>query len=41
MFKNLDFVVREIMYKSWRMPNGKLADMVLMEFTNNSSTGSK
>lgn len=34
MFKNLGFVVRETMYKSWAMPNGKLADMVLMELKN-------
>ncbi len=33
IFKNLGFVVREIMYKSWPMPNGELADMVLMELT--------
>ena len=33
MCKNLGFVVREIMYNSWPMPNGDLADMVLMEFT--------
>ncbi len=34
MCKNLGFVVRETMYKSWAMPNGKLADMVLMELKN-------
>lgn len=34
MFKKLGFVVREIMYKSWSMPNGELADIVLMELTN-------
>lgn len=34
MCKNLGFVVREIMYKSWPMPNGDLVDMVLMELTN-------
>ncbi|NES79809.1 MULTISPECIES: GNAT family N-acetyltransferase [unclassified Okeania] len=33
MFKNLGFVVTEIMYKSWPMPNGDLADMVFMELT--------
>ncbi|NEP06912.1 MAG: hypothetical protein F6K34_20065 [Okeania sp. SIO4D6] len=38
MFKNLGFVVREIMYKSWPMPNGELADMVLMELKNDSIT---
>ncbi len=27
MIKNLGFVVREIMYKSWSMPNGELVDM--------------
>ena len=27
MFKNLGFVVTEIMYKSWPMPNGDLADV--------------
>ncbi|NEQ72803.1 MAG: GNAT family N-acetyltransferase [Okeania sp. SIO2C9] len=36
MVKNLGFVVREIMYKSWPMPNGELADMVLMELKNDS-----
>ncbi len=34
MCKHLGFVVRETMYKSWAMPNGKLADMVLMELKN-------
>lgn len=33
MCKNLGFVVREIMHKSWPMPNGDLVDMVLMELT--------
>lgn len=33
LFKNLGFLTREIMYKSWPMPNGELADMVLMEVT--------
>ncbi|GGA16762.1 hypothetical protein CYANOKiyG1_30880 [Okeania sp. KiyG1] len=41
MFKNLGFVVREIMYKSWPMPNGDLADMVLMELKNDSITRQK
>ncbi|NEO51902.1 MAG: GNAT family N-acetyltransferase [Okeania sp. SIO3B5] len=41
MFKNLDFVVREIMYKSWPMPNGELADMVLMELKNDNITAWK
>ncbi|MEM8722693.1 MAG: GNAT family N-acetyltransferase [Cyanobacteria bacterium P01_G01_bin.39] len=31
MCKNLGFIVKEIMYKSWTMPNGELADMILME----------
>ena len=34
MFKSLGFVEREILYKSWPMPNGELADMILMEVTN-------
>ncbi|MGB3513903.1 MAG: GNAT family N-acetyltransferase [Microcoleaceae cyanobacterium] len=34
MVKNLGFVVREIMYKSWSMPNGELADMAWMELKN-------
>ncbi|NEO89727.1 MAG: GNAT family N-acetyltransferase [Moorea sp. SIO3G5] len=34
MVKNLGFVVREIMYNSWSMPNGDLADMIWMELTN-------
>lgn len=34
MCKNLGFVVREIMYNSWAMPNGDLEDMVWMELTN-------
>lgn len=34
MCKNLGFIVRETMYKSWAMPNGELADMVLMELKN-------
>ncbi|MDY7003717.1 MAG: GNAT family protein [Cyanobacteriota bacterium] len=34
--KNLGFVVREIMYKSWPMPNGDLADLVLMELKHDS-----
>ena len=34
LFKKLGFVIIEIMYKSWPMPNGDLADMVLMELTN-------
>ncbi len=29
------------MYKSWLMPNGDLADMVLMEFKNDRTTGKK
>lgn len=33
MVKNLGFVVREIMYKSWPMPNGELVDMLWMELT--------
>ncbi len=33
MTKNLGFIVSEIMYKSWPMPNGDLVDMVLMELT--------
>lgn len=33
MAKNLGFIVSEIMYKSWPMPNGDLVDMVLMELT--------
>ncbi len=33
MCKNLGFVVREIMYNSWAMPNGDLEDMVWMELT--------
>ena len=33
MVKNLGFVVTEIKYKSWQMPNGELADMVFMELT--------
>lgn len=33
MCKNLGFVEKEIMYKSWEMPNGELADLVLMEWT--------
>lgn len=33
MCKNIGFVVTEILYNSWPMPNGELADMVLMEFT--------
>ncbi|MEB3340176.1 GNAT family N-acetyltransferase [Okeania sp.] len=36
VFKNLGFLVREVMYKSWPMPNGELADMVLMELINDS-----
>lgn len=38
MFKNIGFVVREIMYKSWPMPNGDLVDMVLMELKNPAGT---
>lgn len=34
MFKNLGFVFIEIMYKSWKMPNRELADIVLMELKN-------
>ena len=34
MCKNLGFVVREIMYNSWTMPNGDLVDMVWMEWKN-------
>ncbi|NEP57086.1 MAG: GNAT family N-acetyltransferase [Symploca sp. SIO2G7] len=37
LFKNLGFVVTETMYKSWPMPNGELADMVLMELTGHAS----
>lgn len=33
MVKNLGFVVREIMYRSWPMPNGDLVDMLWMELT--------
>ena len=33
MTKNLGFIVSEIMYKSWPMPDGDLVDMVLMELT--------
>jgi len=33
MVKNLGFVVREIMYNSWPMPDGKLVDMQWMEVT--------
>lgn len=33
MFKNLGFVEKEIMYKSWEMPNGELVDMIFMEWT--------
>jgi len=33
MVKKLGFVVKEIMYKSWPMPNGELADMLWMEVT--------
>ena len=32
--RKLGFVVREIMYKSWQMPNGDLADMLWMELKN-------
>lgn len=38
IFKNLGFVTREIMYKSWPMPNGELADMVFMEVTSQTWT---
>ncbi|NEP42263.1 MAG: GNAT family N-acetyltransferase [Okeania sp. SIO2H7] len=31
MVKRLGFVVKEIMYDSWLMPNGELADMLWME----------
>ena len=31
MVKNLGFVVTEIKYKSWLMPNGELVDMVFLE----------
>ena len=41
MVKNLGFAVREIMYKSWPMPNGDLADMVLMELKNDSTISKK
>lgn len=34
VFEKSGFVVREVAYKSWQMPNGELADMVLMELTN-------
>lgn len=33
MCKNLGFVVREIMYNSWQMPNEDVVDMVWMELT--------
>jgi RimJ/RimL family protein N-acetyltransferase len=33
MVKRLGFVVKEIMYHSWPMPNGTLADMLWMEIT--------
>ncbi len=33
MVKNIGFVVTEVKYKSWPMPNGDLADMVFMELT--------
>ena len=33
MCKNRGFVVREIMYNSWSMPNGDLVDMLWMELT--------
>lgn len=39
IFKNLGFVVREIMHKSWPMPNGDLVDMVLMELTEETWVG--
>ncbi|MEO1429454.1 MAG: GNAT family N-acetyltransferase [Cyanobacteria bacterium J06633_8] len=38
MCKNLGFIVSEIMYKSWPMPNGELADMVFMEVTSQTWT---
>lgn len=38
MCKNLGFVVREIRYNSWTMPNGDLADMTCMELTRLPST---
>lgn len=34
LFKNLGFFVREILYKSWLMPDGSLADMLWMELKN-------
>lgn len=33
MCKKVGFIVKEIMYKSWPMPNGELADMIVMELT--------
>lgn len=33
MAKKLGFFVKEIMYNSWPMPNGELADMLWMEVT--------
>ncbi|RKZ37090.1 MAG: hypothetical protein DRQ49_16830 [Gammaproteobacteria bacterium] len=33
MVKRLGFVVKEIMYNSWPMPNGELADMLWVEVT--------
>lgn len=33
MVKNLGFVVRQIMYHSWSLPNGNLVDMLWMELT--------
>ncbi|EDN71720.1 acetyltransferase, GNAT family [Beggiatoa sp. SS] len=33
MVKKLGFIVKEIMYNSWSMPNGELADMLWMEVT--------
>ncbi|WP_353932228.1 GNAT family N-acetyltransferase [Okeanomitos corallinicola TIOX110] len=33
MCKKTGFIIKETMYKSWTMPNGDLADMVLMELS--------
>ena len=31
MFTTLGFIIKEVQYKSWLMPNGDFVDMVLME----------
>ncbi|NET54133.1 MAG: GNAT family N-acetyltransferase, partial [Merismopedia sp. SIO2A8] len=36
MCRNLGFVEREIMYKSWEMPNKELVDLAWMELTSTS-----